>query len=106
MRRDAEWGYRRTDLRWSPLFKLRISLTQKFSTSWPPSTLVWDKIERDHVSDELTLGNLTLSDLGITPEAIENRAEWELKHRRALAYYNESLGEFEKPSPPKQIIEY
>lgn len=46
MRRDEEWGYRRTDLRFSPLFQMRISATQKFCPSWPLGLLGWDKIER------------------------------------------------------------
>jgi len=46
MRRDEEWGYRRTDLRWSPLFQMRISATQKYCPSWPVGFLNWDKIER------------------------------------------------------------
>jgi hypothetical protein len=45
-------------------------------------------------------------DLGITPEVIENRADWELKPFRAAAYYDESLGEFEKPAPPKPVVDY
>jgi hypothetical protein len=44
--------------------------------------------------------------LGITPEVIENRAEWELKPYRAASYYAEELGEFEKPTPPKPVVEY
>jgi len=61
---------------------------------------------QDHTTDVLTAGNPTLNDLGITPESIENRAEWELKPNRFGRYYHEELGEFEKPSPPKHAIEY
>jgi len=46
MRRDEEWGYRRTDMRISPLFQLRVSLTQKLCPSYPVAYLGWDKIER------------------------------------------------------------
>jgi len=106
MRRDEEWGYRRTDLRWSPLFKLRVTLTERFCPSWPVAYLGWDKMERDHVSDVLTPGNPTLSDLGITPDTVENRADWELKPYRAGSYYDEELGEFEKPAPPKTVVDY
>lgn len=61
---------------------------------------------QDHVTDTPTLGSPRLQDLGISPDAIESRAEWELKPFRAAAYYAESLGEFEKPSPPKPVVEY
>ncbi|XP_021968490.1 NADH dehydrogenase [ubiquinone] 1 alpha subcomplex subunit 9, mitochondrial isoform X2 [Folsomia candida] len=89
MRRDEEWGYRRTDL-----------------SGWPIAYLGWDKIERDHVTDTPTLGAPNLQDLGITPDVVEHHAEWELKPYRAASYYAETLGEFEKPSPPKPVVEY
>lgn len=51
MRRDAAWGYRRTDLRYSPLFQLRITMMERMSPSWPIAYLGWDKIERVRQSD-------------------------------------------------------
>jgi len=102
MRRDKDWGYRRTDLRYSPLFQMRISATQKFCPSWPVAYLGWDKIERDHVSDEPT-GNATLEDLGVQLTELEHRIKWELKPYRAHAYYDEEFGEFEEPIPPNSI---
>ncbi|ODM88380.1 NADH dehydrogenase [ubiquinone] 1 alpha subcomplex subunit 9, mitochondrial, partial [Orchesella cincta] len=102
MRRDEEWGYRRTDLRWSPMFQLRISMTQKYCPSWPVAYLNWDKIERDHVTDSPT-GNPTLEDLGVTLTDMEGRLNWELKPYRAAAYYDEELGEFAIPDPPKPV---
>ncbi|CAL8079298.1 unnamed protein product [Orchesella dallaii] len=102
MRRDEEWGYRRTDLRWSPLFQLRISLTQKFCPSFPVAYLNWDKIERDHITDTPT-GNPTLEDLGVSLTDMQSRMHWELKQYRAAAYYDEELGEFAPPIPPKII---
>ncbi|ODM93835.1 NADH dehydrogenase [ubiquinone] 1 alpha subcomplex subunit 9, mitochondrial [Orchesella cincta] len=102
MRRDEEWGYRRTDLRWSPMFQMRISATQKFSPSWPIAYLNWDKIERDHITDVPT-GNPTLEDLGVTLTDMESRMHWELRPHRAAAYYDEELGEFAPPVPPKTV---
>jgi len=102
MRRDEEWGYRRTDMRYSPLFQMRVSAVQKFSTSFPYGLLGWDKIERDHVSD-ITTGNPTLEDLGVTLTDMESRMDWELKPYRAFSYYMDELDEFPKPPPPKTI---
>jgi len=42
----------------------------------------------------------TLEDLGITLTRIEDKAPWLLKMYRAHNYYDEELGEFEKPAPP------
>ncbi|CAL8147024.1 unnamed protein product [Orchesella dallaii] len=102
MRRDPEWGYRRTDLRWSPLFQMRITATQKYCPSWPIAYLNWDKIERDHVTDTPT-GNPTLKDLGVILTDMESRMDWELKQFRAAAYYDEELGEFPPAAPPKTV---
>ena len=45
----------------------------------------------------------TLEDLGVTLTNIEDQAPWELRPYRAHNYYDESLGEFEKPAPPPVI---
>jgi len=105
MRRDEELGYRRVELRWNLLFRARISLTQKFCMSWPVGYLGWDKMERDHVTDTTSLGNPTLLDLGVSPEAIENYAAWNLKPHRAYNYYDYGLGEYPTPPPPKPYTE-
>jgi len=102
MRRDDDWGYRRTNLRYSPLMRLRITATQKFCTSWPVASLGWDKVERDHVTDE-PAGNPTLEDLGVLLTDLENRIQWEMKPLRAHNYYDEELGEFEEPKPAKAL---
>jgi NADH dehydrogenase (ubiquinone) 1 alpha subcomplex subunit 9 len=34
---------------------------------------------------------------------MENQVPWELRPWRAHNYYDEELGEFEKPAPPKFI---
>jgi len=43
-------------------------------------------------------------DLGMTPTKMEDQVPWELKPWRAGAYYDEELGEFEKPPPPKEVF--
>lgn len=52
------------------------------------------------MSDTLTPGLPTLEDLGVTLTNLEEQIHWELKPFRAQAYYDEELGEFEKPLPP------
>jgi len=101
---DKEWGYRRTDLRFSPLFQLRITMTEKICPSWPIASLGWDKIERDHVTDTLTPGNPTLEDLGVVLTDLESRIVWELKPYYHAKYYHEELGEFPLATPPKTVV--
>jgi len=101
---EGEWGYRRTDLRWSPLFQLRITMTEKICPSWPIASLGWDKIERDHLTDTLTPGNPTLEDLGVVLTDLESRIVWELKPYFAAKYYHEELGEFPLAAPPKTVV--
>jgi len=103
MRRDAAWGYKRTDMRWSPFFRLRVTMMDNLVPSWPVAFLGWDKIERDHVTDTPTPGNPTLEDLGVTLTEIESRADWELKPYRYGAYYDEDLGEFAPAENPKTV---
>ncbi|KAG8221842.1 hypothetical protein J437_LFUL003218, partial [Ladona fulva] len=74
MRKDESWGYKRIDLRWDLPFQLRITLTEKICPSWPLGYLGWDKMER---------------------------VPWELAPFRANLYYDEELGEFQPPAPPK-----
>ena len=45
MRKDSDWGYRRYDMRYDPLFKLKVDITSMLP-SHPIATLGWDKIER------------------------------------------------------------
>lgn len=45
MRKDAAWGYIRYDMRFDPLFKLKVSLTEKLP-GWPIAGLSWEKLEK------------------------------------------------------------
>ncbi|XP_046650068.1 NADH dehydrogenase [ubiquinone] 1 alpha subcomplex subunit 9, mitochondrial-like [Daphnia pulicaria] len=99
MRKDKEWGYYRYDLRYAPLFWLKVNLTTKLP-GWPIANLGWEKLEREHVTDCVDNSLPTLEDLGVTLTRIEDRAPWLLKMYRAHNYYDEELGEFEKPAPP------
>jgi len=102
VRRTPDLGYRRTNMMWSPTFLLRVHLIDKYSWTWPVGYLGWDKLERDHTTDVPT-GNPTLEDLGVVLSELENRIHWELKPFRRDLYYEEELGEFPSPAPPKTI---
>lgn len=59
---------------------------------------------QQHTTDVVLPGVPTLLDLGMTPTKMEDQVPWELKPWRAGAYYDEELGEFEKPPPPKEVL--
>lgn len=46
MRMDAEWGYWRYDMRYDPIFQIRVSLTDALSPAYPIGFLHWEGIER------------------------------------------------------------
>ncbi|XP_045606154.1 NADH dehydrogenase [ubiquinone] 1 alpha subcomplex subunit 9, mitochondrial [Procambarus clarkii] len=94
-------NYTRYDMKWDITFKWRARLTEMLP-SWPLNSLTRDKVEREAVSD-VTTGLPTLEDLGVTLTKMEDRMEWELRPFRAGNYYDEELGEFEPPAPPKYI---
>lgn len=101
MRKDESKGYIRYDMKWDWAFQLKARITE-FCPSWPVNSLSRDKVEREAVSD-VTTGLPTLEDLGVTLTKMEDRIDWELKPFRADRYYEEEVGEFEPPEPPKFI---
>lgn len=48
-----DWGFMRYDLRYDPLFKMRITLLPKLTTGAPLGNLHWERVER--VSIEIKL---------------------------------------------------
>ena len=54
---------------------------------------------QDHTTDVVDSSLPTLEDLGVVLTALEDQAPWELRPYRALNYYDEELGEFEKLAP-------
>ncbi|KAG0719216.1 NADH dehydrogenase [ubiquinone] 1 alpha subcomplex subunit 9, mitochondrial [Chionoecetes opilio] len=101
MRKGKDYGYIKYDMKWDPFFKIKAHMTE-YLPSWPVNTLTRDKVEREAVTD-LTTGLPTLEDLGVTLTKMEDRMDWELKPFRAGSYYDEEVGEFEPPAPPKYI---
>lgn len=46
MRKDEKWGYWRYDMRYDPLFKLKVDFLFNISPSFPIANLHWERIER------------------------------------------------------------
>jgi NADH dehydrogenase (ubiquinone) 1 alpha subcomplex subunit 9 len=83
----------------SPLFRLKVAYMNR-APSVP--VLTTDRLEREFVTDVLT-GLPTLEDLGVKLTQIENQAPWELKPFRKYGYYEEKLGEWPEPEPPRVV---
>lgn len=101
MRKDEKmWGYLRYDLRWDPTFKIKVALTELVCPSFPMGDMHHERVEREYVTDVVEEGIRTLEDLGIQLTLMEEQVPWELRPHRAALYYNDEVGEFEKPAPP------
>lgn len=106
MRRDKKWGYWRYDMRYDPLFQAKVTLTNLISPSYPIGNLHWERIEREHVTDQLERGVPTLEDLGVHLTQMENQVPWELRPFRHAQYY-QFFDEEETdpiPPPPKPVV--
>ncbi|XP_033216242.1 NADH dehydrogenase [ubiquinone] 1 alpha subcomplex subunit 9, mitochondrial isoform X2 [Belonocnema kinseyi] len=104
LRREAdEAGYRRLDIDYCPLFKLKVTLTEKLSPAYPVGYLHWQALEREHMSDNVIKGLPMLEDLGINPIAIDTQVLWELAPFRYDLAYQEYYGEYDDPPPPPHI---
>jgi len=100
MRKDEEWGYHRFDMRFAPLFLLKVWLTDKITTSHYIADLHKERLEREHVSAVIDEELPTLEDLGVKLTYMENQVPWELLPYQAYAYYIPEKGEYDI-SPPK-----
>ena len=58
---------------------------------------------QEHVTDVLT-GLPTLEDLGVKLTDMADQVPWELKPFRKYAYYDEKLGEWPDPEPPRVLV--
>ncbi|KAJ9585216.1 hypothetical protein L9F63_002979 [Diploptera punctata] len=104
MRKDSKWGYFRYDMRYDPTFYMKVKITEMLSPNYPIGVLYFEGLELQHTTDTVLPGIPTLEDLGVTLTKMEDQVPWELKPWRAGAYYDEELGEFEKPPPPREAI--
>jgi NADH dehydrogenase (ubiquinone) 1 alpha subcomplex subunit 9 len=59
---------------------------------------------QENTTDEMTPGNLTLEDLGVTLTPFEENAYYELKPLSRIGFYLDQYGEFKEPPFPKSLI--
>ncbi|PSN53607.1 hypothetical protein C0J52_00942 [Blattella germanica] len=104
MRKDSKWGYFRYDMRFDPIFLIKTAVLETISPNYPVGLLYFEGLELQHTTDDVKAGVPTLEDLGVTLTKMEDQVPWELKPWRAGAYYDEELGEFEQPKPPKEAF--
>lgn len=105
MGKGEDWGYRRYDMRFDPLFQIKVTLTNLMSPSYPIANLHWERIEREHVTDTVKADLPTLEDLGVTPKPIEEQAPWELRPFTSGLYYGRAAEEpFPNPPAPKVAV--
>lgn len=83
----------------TPLFKAKVMFMSN-APSYPILTM--DKLDREHQSDVIT-GLPTLEELGVCLTRIEDQVPWELKPFRKYSYYEEKLGEWPDPEPPRVL---
>ncbi|KAJ8675842.1 hypothetical protein QAD02_011628 [Eretmocerus hayati] len=104
LRRDyLDYGYRRLDLKWTPLFQLKVTATEFLSPAYPLGYLHWEGLEKEHTSDKIIKGVPTIEDLGITPIPVDTQLPWELKPLRFDGSYEPELGEYPDIIPPKPL---
>lgn len=107
MRRDVEWGYWRYDMRFDPWFHMKVALSEKVSVTWPFGGVTWDKIEREHLSDEVKVGVPTLEDLGVNLTTVEEMMPYLLKPWTYGIYRGLEPDEPQEPAaPPKSILNH
>ena len=98
-RRDASTGYHRYDMKYDPIFKLKVTLSEKLAHPRPYKMVHWERIERECVTDTVDITVPTLEDFGVKLTPLEEQIDLEVAMYRAYAYYQESIGEY-KPAPP------
>lgn len=72
-RDETDWGYRRYDMKYDPMFHLRVYLNEKFTFSHPVAELNRERVEKEYINDVILEGVPTLEDLGVTPTVIEDQ---------------------------------
>ncbi|CAG9859884.1 unnamed protein product [Phyllotreta striolata] len=105
MRKDGDWGYKRYDMRWDPIFQLKVTLTERLTWNWPLGHLHWEKIEREHLSDDVKDDIPTLEDLGVHLTTVEEQMPWEFKPWTYAIYKGQDPDEpLAPPEPPKVVV--
>lgn len=100
MRREPKDGYIRYDMRFDPFFLARVHICEML---WKYPLLSWERLEREHTSDEVLFEHPTLEDLSVPLTYVEDRFPYELKYWRNEAYYDPNIAQFEKVAPPPVV---
>ncbi|XP_073980612.1 NADH dehydrogenase [ubiquinone] 1 alpha subcomplex subunit 9, mitochondrial-like isoform X2 [Rhodnius prolixus] len=99
-----DWGFMRYDLRYDPLFKMRITLLPKLTTGAPLGNLHWERVEREAHSDKVDEKLGTLEDLGVQLTCMEDQVPWELSRTyKAYVYAERELMELIETPLPQTI---
>ncbi|XP_021184702.2 NADH dehydrogenase [ubiquinone] 1 alpha subcomplex subunit 9, mitochondrial [Helicoverpa armigera] len=102
MRKDENWGYKRYDMKYDPIFfPLKVLFVNLISPAYPLGGLHWEGLEKEATSDVVDESLPTLEDLGVCLTSMEEQVPWELRPFRAHQYYMAKLGEFPTPPNPK-----
>lgn len=105
MRKDDEWGFKRYELKYDPFFRMKVNAIEAICMNWRWGNIHWEKLERDHLSDDVLAGVPTLEDLGVNLTPIEEQAPYLLKHYVWQIYRGLDPDEPQEPaSPPKPIL--
>lgn len=99
---EPQYGYYRYDLRYDPFIPAKLIINQ-FFPGYPMAHISPERIEREGHTDIVRNYLPTLEDLGVQLTHMEDQVPWELKPLAAYAYYEDELGEFEKPVPPTPV---
>ncbi|XP_064480708.1 NADH dehydrogenase [ubiquinone] 1 alpha subcomplex subunit 9, mitochondrial-like [Ornithodoros turicata] len=102
MRREPKDGYLRYDMRFDPFFLARVQINETYS-KYP--LLSWERLEREHTSDEVVYEFPTLEDLSVPLTLVEDRFPYELKYWRDQAYYDPDIAQFERVKPPPVVMD-
>jgi NADH dehydrogenase (ubiquinone) 1 alpha subcomplex subunit 9 len=105
MRKDENWGYWRYDMRYDPIFQLRVTMTEKGRIGFPIGNLHWERVEREHVTDKVYREIPTLEDLGVNLTEMEEQVPWELKPWTYGLYQGHDVDEpYTAPAPPRVAV--
>uniref|UniRef100_G3MLG0 NADH dehydrogenase [ubiquinone] 1 alpha subcomplex subunit 9, mitochondrial n=1 Tax=Amblyomma maculatum TaxID=34609 RepID=G3MLG0_AMBMU len=103
MRREKEVGYIRYDMRLDPFFLMRVQFLQMIGLKYP--ILSWERLEREHTTDDVYYELPTLEDLKVKLTYVEDRFPFELKYFREAAYFDPDIAQFEKVKPPPVLVD-
>ncbi|CAH0558357.1 unnamed protein product [Brassicogethes aeneus] len=102
----VEYGYTRYDMRYDPIFKMKITLSNMLSPNNPIGNLHWERLEREHLTDNVDPDLPTLEDLGVHLTTMENQIPYELKPWTYGLYHGKDANEPYAPAEPPKVSTY